>query len=439
MTDLGLWGPNADLAWWTIAVGAIVNTSCALLGCYLVLRRLSLLGDAISHAVLPGIVLAFLFAGRFSPIALLVGAMLSGLLTTLLIETLHRYGGVSQDVGMGVTALALFSVGVLVLTNQAHDVHIDASCVLFGEIEYIPLVTTRLAGLDVPQVLPTMLTALVGVLAFITVFWKELKLAAFDPALASASGFSATLLHYLLMGMTAVVTVAGFEAVGSVLIVAMLIVPPATAFLLTDKLGRMLIWSAVLAVSASLFGYVAAVVFRANVGGMSAVVAGGQFALAVVAAPRHGLLSKAWTALQLRLRIIGEDLAAALFRDEEAGVRRTGEGIATSELLRRTGDGMTARMALRRLLRRGDLATVAADRVALTDQGRATAESLVRSHRLWEAYLVENFQLPLDHLHEPAEKIEHFIGPALQQQLAESLPKTTVDPHGREIPPPRNE
>jgi len=439
VSDLGLWGPNADLAWWTIAVGAIVNTSCALLGCYLVLRKLSLLGDAISHAVLPGIVLAFLFAGR-SPAALLLGAMATGLLTTYLIETLHRYAGVGKDVGMGIVALALFSVGVLLLTNFARDVHIDASCVLFGEIEYIPLKTIRVFGITIPSVLPTMLAALVAVLAFITLFWKELKLAAFDPALATASGFSAGLMHYALMSMTAVVTVSAFEAVGSILAVAMLIVPPATAFLLTDRLGRMLGWSAAVAVSSSFFGYAAAAAFRTNVGGMSAVAAGVHFAAAVLFAPRHGMLSKSWSALQLSIRIVAEDMAAALYREGET-IAAGGDGpqMNAAALLRRAGNGLTARLALRRLRRSGQVVAASDGRLELTKQGREAAESIVRSHRLWEAYLVEHFQLPLDHLHEPAERIEHFIGPALQRELAESLPKTDVDPHGRDIPPPRSD
>lgn len=438
MSELGLWGPNADLAWWTIAVGAINNAACALLGCYLVLRRLSLLGDAISHAVLPGIVLAFLFAGQ-SPIAVLAGAMAIGVTLTFTIQMLKEHGGVGEDVGMGITAAALFSAGVVLLTTFARDVHLDASCVLFGEIELIPFDVFTIGGFDVPRVLPAMALALSAVLVFIALLWKELKLAAFDPALAAAAGFSPSFLHYLLMGMTAVVTVSSFKAVGSILVVAMLIVPPATAFLLTDRLRTMFVWSVVVAVDSAFFGYLAASAFRANVGGMSAVAAGVQFALAVLFAPRHGMLSKAWNSLRLSIRIVGEDLTAALFRDEEAGAIRQDAGLPISDLLRRTGGGLVARIALRRLLSRGDLQLIPDGRVSLAEQGRSAAESLVRSHRLWEAYLVENFKLPLDHVHAPAEKIEHFIGPALQRELAKSLPKSDVDPHGREIPPSRTD
>lgn len=438
LNQLGLWGPNAYTAWWTIAVGVIVNSACAVLGCFLILRKLSLLGDAISHAVLPGIVVAFLLAGRTSYWGLFLGALATGILTTFLIQTLARFGGVGEDAGMGVVFTALFSIGVIMLTRFARDVHLDASCIIFGEIEFVPFKRMLLLGYDVPDVLPRILTTLALVLGFVSVFWKELKLAAFDPALAVSLGFSATLLHYMLMTMTAIVTVTAFEVVGSILVVAMLVVPPATATLLTDRLPRMILWSVVVAVVSSFFGYLLAVIYKGNVGGMAAVVAGVQFGLAVLLAPKYGLISKAWNSLRLSIRIVGEDLAAALFRDEEAGARRPDEGIRSAELLRRAGGGVSARLALRQLLERGDLATVGGDRVALTPQGRASAESLVRSHRLWESYLVENFQLPPDHVHDPAEKIEHFIGPALQKELAESLPKHKLDPHGREIPPPRS-
>jgi manganese/zinc/iron transport system permease protein len=437
LIHLGLMGPSAHLAWWTIAVGAIVNAACAMLGCYLVLQRLSLLGDAISHAVLPGIVVAFLFAGRSSFVPLFLGAMLTGILTTFLIETLRQYAGVGDDTGMGIVFTALFSLGVVLMSNLARDVDLDVSCILMGQIENVPLDVVDFAGITIPRVLPTMTAALLLVSVFVALFWKEMKLASFDPALATALGFSAVLLHYLLMALTAVVTVAAFEAVGSILSVTMLVVPPATASLLTDRLKRMFVWSVVAAVSASFFGYLGAAAWNVSTAGMMAVVAGLQFAAAVLLAPRHGWLRRIWDSWQLSLRITAEDLTATLFRDEETGALRSGDGLPIDELLRRGGRGFVPTLALRQLRRRGAVHDVGPGRVALTERGRADAESLVRTHRLWEAYLVENFQLPLDHLHDPAERIEHFIGPALQQQLAESLPKADIDPHGREIPPAR--
>lgn len=426
-------GEAAFNDWWTIGVASIVNVGCAVLGCFLVLRRLSLIGDAISHAVLPGIVVAFLLAGR-SPLPMLLGAMTVGVLTALVIQTLHRYGGVAEDAAMGITSSAMFSIGVLLLANYASSAHIDVSCILYGDIESVPQQRAMFAGFEIPKALPTMFWALVAVISFVTLFWKELKLTSFDPALATALGISATLIHYLLMGMTAVVSVAAFEAVGALFPVAMLIIPPATAHLLTDRLSRMVCWSVVLALSTSFFGYLLSKLLNVNAAGMMAVVAGLQFFAAVIFAPRYGIVGKLRNQLSLAARIAGEDIAALLYRQEEPSRSRDGAATTIGDLVRAIGGGFVARFALFRLVRRGEVVRTAHGGIELTDKGRREAESLVRSHRLWEAYLDKNFQLPLDHLHAPAERIEHFIGPELQQQLAESLPKADLDPHGREIP-----
>jgi ABC-type Mn2+/Zn2+ transport system permease subunit len=426
-----LLGSDLSLAFWPIVIGAIVNSACALLGCFLVLRRMSLLGDAISHAVLPGLVIAFFFAGRNAFGWLFLGAMASGVLTTFLVESLRKWGNVPEDSAMGIVFTAMFSIGVLLLSNWARDVHLDVSCVIYGDMDIATSILTRGYGFVYPRVFPRMAAALIGVVVFLFVFRKELKLAAFDPALATAMGFSAALLHYLMMGMTAVVSVSAFEAIGSVLAVAMLIVPPATAQLLTDRLRTMLVLSALVACLSSLFGYLLARHFAANSAGMMAVAAGLQYSAAVLFAPRYGLIAKSWRSLALSTRIAGEDVLARLYRKEEASRRPAVETPVEVPIITRK---WIDRLARGRLLHNGEVHLAADGALALTDRGRKTAESLVRSHRLWEAYLVQNFQLPLDHLHEPAERIEHFIGPELQQQLAESLPKTAVDPHGREIP-----
>jgi manganese/zinc/iron transport system permease protein len=432
MNPADLLGPDLSLAFWPIVIGAIVNSACALLGCFLVLRRMSLLGDAISHAVLPGLVIAFFFAGRNAFGWLFVGAMATGLLTTFLVESLRQWGHVSEDSAMGIVFTALFSIGVILLSNWAHDVHLDVSCVMYGDMDVATSIMTRGYGFEYPRVFPRMAAALLGVVIFLFLFRKELKIAAFDPALATAMGFSAGLLHYLLMGMTAVVSVSAFEAIGSVLAVAMLIVPAATAQLLTDRFRTMLLLSALIGCLSSLVGYILARHYSANSAGMMAVAAGLQYGAAVLFAPRYGLIAKTWRSLSLSLRIAGEDVLARLYRNEEAARRPASE--APVETVHIITSKWIDRLARGRLLRNGEVRLAGDGALALTDHGRQTAESLVRSHRLWEAYLVQNFQLPLDHLHEPAERIEHFIGPELQQQLAESLPKTAVDPHGRDIP-----
>jgi ABC-type Mn2+/Zn2+ transport system permease subunit len=419
----------------TIAVGSVCNVSCAVLGCYLVLRRMSMLGDAISHAILPGLVIAFLLTGSISIVPMFVGALVFGMLTAFLTQTLQTYGRVSEDAGMGVVFTSLFALGVVLISGIGR-MHLDKDCVFEGKIDLVAIDITEFWGLSVPLALESLVPVLVMSVAFILLFWKELKVASFDPMLATSMGINATLIHYLLMGMVAGTTVAAFEAVGSILVVAMLIVPGATAHLLTDRLGWMILWSAVVGFLAAILGYIGAVYLNTSVAGMMAVAVGGQFLVVVIVAPRHGLLSKLVGHLELSLRIVAEDIIAELYRLEErqAGSAETDRALWAD--CQRFADGsLLARPAALLLRLRGQLAFVSGGRVELTDAGRRMGNSLVRSHRLWETFLDRNFELAADHLHEPASRIEHFIGPALQEKLARELDGSAVDPHGRSIPP----
>ncbi|HWA98627.1 MAG TPA: metal ABC transporter permease, partial [Pirellulales bacterium] len=249
------WLANHDLALWTIVLGAITNVACAMLGCYLVLRRMSLMGDAISHAVLPGIVIGFLWSHSLVGWGVFLGAVALGLLTASLSHGLTSYARVPEDSSMGVVFTSLFALGVFLLTNLARNVDLDPGCVLYGLIEAAPLDTVSCWGVEIPRTLAPMLAALTLTCAFVVLFWKELKLSSFDPALATVMGLRANVVHYLLMAMVAIVTVASFEAVGSIIVIAMLVVPAATAHLLTDRLRSMMLVSVGVAVVSSVFGY----------------------------------------------------------------------------------------------------------------------------------------------------------------------------------------
>jgi hypothetical protein len=191
----------------------------------------------------------------------------------------------------------------------------------------------------------------------------------------------------------------------------------------------MLLWASAVAVMSAALGYVLAAAWGTSMAGMMAVVAGGQFALAVLLAPRHGVLSKVLRNWRLALRIAAEDILAGLYRAEEAQTR--GER-GTVPALDRT---LISRLARWRLGALGEVGLLPDGGLTLTEAGRRRAEALVRSHRLWEAYLGENFELPLDHLHEPAERMEHYVGPGLQKELEAELHRPVTDPHGRPIPP----
>lgn len=435
MSALATFWSEHQLAAWTIIAGAVSNICCALLGCYLVLRRLSLLGDAISHAILPGIVVAYVFCGR-AVLPAFAAAVAVGMLTSLGTQTLSSLGRVAEDSSMGLIFTSLFALGVFLLTNLARNVDLDPGCVLYGAIEFVPLDTISMGGMEIPRAMFPLTFALAACLVFIVLFWKELKIAAFDEGLARAMGLRPTLIHYLLMAMVAAVTVAAFEEVGSILVIAMLIVPAAAAHMLCDRLVSMLLIASAIGVSSAVLGYFGAVYLDTTVAGMMAVAAGAQFVAAVALAPKHGLASKALATLALSMRIVAEDIMALLYRAEELAPR-AGEPrpLSYGHCVRAVGGGLAAWLAVPMLWLQGRL-VIGRGSLKLSDSGRQRARSLVRAHRLWEAFLVEYFRLPLDHLHAPAERVEHFIGPELQERLAAVLGTTSVDPHGREIPAP---
>jgi len=266
--------------------------SCALLGCFLILRKMAMVGDAISHAVLPGIVIAFLISGSRDSLTMLAGAGLIGIATTFLIEFLHKKARLQTDASIGVTFTWLFAVGVVLISLFAGKVDLDQDCVLYGEIAYVPLdlLITGSGTILGPRALYIVGTILVVIVAFIVIGYKELFLTTFDPAYASAIGISTTLWHYLLMGAVSATTVASFESVGAILVVALLIAPAATAYLLTDNFKWMLIIACATGVVSSVAGYYLAVSIDSSIAGAIATMTGIFFALALVLSPTHGVL-----------------------------------------------------------------------------------------------------------------------------------------------------
>ena len=265
--------------------------SCALLGCFLILRKMAMVGDAISHAVLPGIVLAFLISGSRDSVTMLAGAGLIGILTTFLIEFLHKKARLQTDASIGVTFTWLFAVGVVLISLFAGKVDLDQDCVLYGEIAYVPLdlIVTGDGTIMGPRALYIVGAILLVIIIFIVVGYKELFLTTFDPAYASAIGISTTLWHYLLMGAVSATTVASFESVGAILVVALLIAPAATAYLLTDNLKWMLVIACAAGVLSSVTGYYLAVWADSSIAGAIASMTGVLFAIALVFSPTHGV------------------------------------------------------------------------------------------------------------------------------------------------------
>jgi len=303
-----VFAPSVD-SLWIMFIGSLVAASCAMVGCFLVLRRMSMLGDAISHAVLPGIVLAFMWTGSRNIVPMLIGAGALGLLTAFITDVLQRYGKLQTDASIGVTFTWLFAIGVILVTQFTGHVDLDVDCVLHGEILYAPFDVIEIAGMGVgPRVAWTMGVVAVIDLIFILLAWKQLKICAFDAGLAASLGINVALWHYLLMGAVSVTTVASFESVGVILVVAMLTVPPNTAYLLTDRLWLMVVLSVVIGVLCAIIGYGLASAIDGSIAGAMATVAGVFYVMAAFGGPRHGVI---WKRIrQRRAGLSPEELAA---------------------------------------------------------------------------------------------------------------------------------
>ena len=275
-----------------VFVGTLVSVASSLLGTFLVLRKSSMLSDAISHSILLGIILVYLITGnQYSPF-FIVGAALAGVATVALTELLARSKRVKNDAAIGLVYPLLFAIAVVLINLYARNVHIDVDAVLLGEIGFVWLDVAFIGGWEIPKALLTMGAVTLVNLLFVSVFYKELKLSTFDPGLAAALGFSPTLIYYLLLTLTSITAVTAFDAVGAVLLVAFVIVPPAAAYLLTDKLWRMLVYGALIGVGSSLLGYASALYFDVSIGGMMACYTGIFLGLSFLFSPRYGLVAQ---------------------------------------------------------------------------------------------------------------------------------------------------
>lgn len=413
--------------WWVVAAAALACAACAIIGTFLVLRGLSLLGDAISHAILPGIALAFIFSGSRDVLPMLLGALVAGLATAGLAAGIQRVCRLGSDAALGVVFSSLFALGVLLITWVAQSVDLDPGCVLYGQIEFVPLDTMVILGASIPRAVVWLGVILAVDVLFVVALYKELRVSCFDPAMSTAMGFSAGVIHYLLMTSVAATCVAAFESVGSILVVAMLVAPGATAHLLTDRLSRTIVLAGLLGVTAALLGFMGAKWFNTSVAGVISVAAGLQFVIAAIAAPRHGIATKWIRRGILAVRIAREDYLAALYRRHEAHL--------ASRPMPEVEPGRGIRQRLARLYARLDMSVQrVGGELSLTPHGHDQAAAIVRAHRLWETYLAQKTDLPLDHLHEASHRVEHFVSAELAKRLSKAV-QATRDPHGKPIPP----
>jgi manganese/zinc/iron transport system permease protein len=339
---------------------------------------MAMMADAISHAILPGLVAGYVLARGPSLLAGFLGAAAAGLLTVVLVEALTRSRRVKEDAAIGIVFPALFALGVFVISKYLSNVHIDTDAVLYGEITFAPFDTLQIGGRDYgPQALwilggLTLMNAL-----FLALFYKELKLSTFDAGLAAALGFAPGVLHYLLMATVALTTVGALSAVGAILVVALLIVPAVTASLLTRRLPILIGLAVALGAGAALAGFGLAVAANLSISGMIATVLGVLFGVVLLGAPQQGLVAQALRRRRHRQQFAAEMLVVHLAMHEGTAAQASESTRAHLEAELNWEPAATGRI-VERAHQAGLIRAENGGALELTPRGRQLADHIAR-------------------------------------------------------------
>lgn len=399
-----------------LIASSLVGVMCGVLGSFIVLRNMSLVGDALAHAILPGVVFAFVLVG-YSALGFFTGAVIAGLLTAVGITWIQHNVGTKNDAAIGIVFTAMFSIGVMGISwiSRNEGVHLDLKDFLFGNVLGVANSDLYLtAGVTVYVVLSVM------------IFYRYLFVSTFQPVIAETMGIPVGLIHYFLMLLLSFAVVASLQTVGVILVVAMLITPASTALLLSNRLPVVIGLSAVIGLFAAVLGLLLAIIFDTTPGPAIAVTATLFYLVAVFFAPEKGLVFRFFRNRKLKHRIKLEDGLKEAYRLQQLGE------LTVDSLAGKLGTTPTSLQKIVQLLRtkglleKGDL--------KLTSIGVGEAEKLVRAHRLWETYLVTKIGLNNEQIHEEAERYEHLLPEALLDAVDQELGFPSTDPHGSPIP-----
>lgn len=299
-----------------IIIAVIVSSACSICGIFLVLRKMSLMSDAISHSILLGIVLGFFIAKSFSSIIPLAGAVTAGMVSVFFTEMLQKTKLVKSDAAIGLVFPFLFALGVILVSLYAGNVHLDTDSVLLGEIAFAPFDRIDIFGISLPKSLVQMSFILVFDLSFITLFFKELKLTTFDPSLAQSLGFHPEKLHYGLMFAVSLTCVGAFDSAGAVLVTALMIAPASAALLLTNNLLFSLILAVIISCASSVLGFLLAVKIDGSIAGAIAATTGIVFLLVYLLSPKNGFILRQFEKRKLKLQFLTKMLTVHLLHHQ---------------------------------------------------------------------------------------------------------------------------
>ena len=401
---------------WVLIGCVLLGTSSGILGSFALLRRRSLMGDALAHAALPGVCLAFLITGARSLEHFMIGALVIGIVAALAIQAITRYSRIKEDTALALILSVFFAVGIVLLTIIQHSGRGNQAGIdkfLFGQ-------AASLVGTDV-----RVMAACAAAVTLVSIaLFKEFKLLCFDASFARGQGFSPTFLDALLNQLIVVAVVIGMQAVGVVLMAAMLITPAAAARLWTDRLNVMVGLAGVIGALSGAIGTVASTqALRMPTGPLIVLSATAVFAVSFLIAPRRGLIPRVYRHFVLRAKVARENVLRSMYEMAEAdGSWDLQVGVAQLAAHR----GQNSRRMVRKLAREG-LLNELNGRVWFSEAGLRAAYAIVRNHRLWEMFLMHESQLAADHVDRDADVIEHFLSQDIVRELERLL-----EVHGRE-------
>lgn len=412
-----LW--NEPWAYRAVVSAVLVGIMCGLLGCFVVLRQMALIGDALSHAVLPGVVLAFLVLGYHNTWGFFVGSVLAGLVTAVAITWIQNNVPTKNDAAVGIVFTTMFAIGVIGISwiSQNEGVHLDLKDFLFGNV----------LGVSDQDLTITAATCCMVVLGVI-VFYRYLFITTFQPIIAETLGISVQLVHYLLMLLLSFAVVASLQTVGVILVVSLLIAPAATALLISQRLPIVLTLAALLGSVSGVLGIIASIYFETTPGPAITLVLTFFYIMAICFSPQHGFFQKFQRQRKQYLKTLREDILKEAQKLHDRGKltkEQLGVVIPCGKI-----------MLLKQLkyLKHKNYFEASGDTLRLSEKGAREAKRLVRAHRLWETYLANKLGLSVEQIHADAEKYEHLLTEDILDEVDESLGYPALDPHGSVIP-----
>ncbi len=407
-----------------ILASSMVGVMCGMIGCFIVLRHMSMIGDALSHSILPGVYVAFLVVG-YSTLGFFVGSVIAGLITAYLITWIQQNVATKNDAAIGIVFTTMFSIGVMGISSlhtSGGGAHLDLKDFLFGSIFAV-------SNEDVLLIFMVMVYTLIS----IVLLYRYLFITTFQPTIASTMGISVKAVHYFLMLLLSFAVVSAMSTVGVILVVAMLITPAATALLISDRLKVVLAIAAIIGLVSSVLGMIISILVDTTPGPAMVIVAATIYFLTAVFSPKKGFVFSFINRKKQENKIAREDILRFIHKKKPSE-----EGALATAIAQYLGLSLRKVNALNKDLILDGLLSESGGRFYLTAKGVNGAEKLVRAHRLWESYQVETMGLGEGQIHDEADRLEHWLDEDILDEVDAKLGFPKQDPHGSPIPEKSN-